>query len=851
MAASRLVAFVELIRASQLLEPEQLESIKRGPLARSDDPVPLAQDLVDRGWLTRYQITEMVQGRGKGLVLGPYRLLQPLGEGAMGQVFKAAHRAMNRTVALKIIRKEWLANETAIRRFHREVQAASQLVHPHIVLAYDAGQIGDTHYFAMEYVEGVDLARLVKESGPLHVGEACEYVRQAALGLEHAFEQGLVHRDIKPHNLMVVSGEFPGRSRDHARPGPHVKILDFGVARLQGEESREHALTQTGTVVGTPDFIAPEQALNARAADIRADLYSLGCTLYYLLAGRAPYRGNSLAAVLLKHQLEEAEPIQHIRPDLPAAVASVVAKLMAKKPEDRYQTPRELAVALESYCGGRDRSPVVLRKSKEAAAENDTEWAFAAGLSDRKRNSGARARPEEFQTTEQDLAAGKRSLRPRPQTREPNQLPWILYGSAACLLGGLVLALILFLQNSPSPTQKSESVAQAIPNAPLPLPQHDPRQPLIARPENKPDTKQIRPPGNRAPILPGPAPKPLVIGPGIPDHRAAEWAIRRGATVTIESGAQPTKIKNLELLPHQAFRLVGIAFPIRDNRIVKDEELHILEPLRDLRNLSLWATDISDHGLASIHGLVSLESLDLGATAVSDAGLVHLTSLKQLRTLAFHSTHISGSGFGQLQGLEELEALLMHGSELTDEGLAQFPSFKRLRNLDIGSTAITDDGLKKLKEFKVLRNLSLGARGVRGPGLQYLKDMRNLETLTLDLAPVTDDGLVHLRNLQHLRGLQLAYTRVTDAGLLHLRSLHTLAYLRLTRTRVSDEGLSQFRELTQLSSLQLDETDITDAGLEHLFGLSKLRSLDLRKTQVSDAGIRRLEAALPGCQVQH
>jgi serine/threonine protein kinase len=204
MAAERIApSFLDQIRGSGLLNDAQLDELGQCPEARDAAPTPLARVVFQRGWLTRFQLNTIAAGRGKDLRVGPYVLLDRLGEGGMGMVYKARHQHMQRVVALKVIRKEKLANPEAVRRFYQEVQASGQLHHPNIVLAYDAGPAGSTHYFAMEYVEGVDLARLVKEQGPLPVPQACEYVRQAALGLQHAHEKGLVHRDVKPHNLLV------------------------------------------------------------------------------------------------------------------------------------------------------------------------------------------------------------------------------------------------------------------------------------------------------------------------------------------------------------------------------------------------------------------------------------------------------------------------------------------------------------------------------------------------------------------------------------------------------------------------------------------------------------------------
>src|SRR5262245_52974412 len=246
--------FFEQLRTSGLLDSKQLEELAALPEAGQADPRPLAAQVLQRGWLTTYQINQVVRGRGKELFIGPYVLLEKLGEGGMGMVFKARHRHMGRVVALKLIKKERLANPDAVQRFYREARAAAQLVHPNIVLAFDAGQDGNTHFLSMEFVNGVDLARLVQRSGPLPVADACEYVRQAALGLQHAHGRGLVHRDIKPHNLLLTHEQGPGKANE-----PIVKLLDLGLA-LQEGTTKESTLTDSGAVVGTPAFLAPEQA---------------------------------------------------------------------------------------------------------------------------------------------------------------------------------------------------------------------------------------------------------------------------------------------------------------------------------------------------------------------------------------------------------------------------------------------------------------------------------------------------------------------------------------------------------------------------------------------------------------
>jgi serine/threonine-protein kinase len=204
MAIADVTEFIETLQQNGLLEPTQIGEVTQMLARCLPEPRKLAGELIRRDWLTPYQVNQLFQGKGRELCLGPYVFLERLGEGGMGQVFKARHRNLQRVVALKILHHKWLENEVAIRRFRREVRAAGQLMHPNIVLALDAGDIEGRFYFAMEHIEGIDLGRMVKEKGPLPVAQACDYVRQAALGLQHAFERGMVHRDIKPYNLLVT-----------------------------------------------------------------------------------------------------------------------------------------------------------------------------------------------------------------------------------------------------------------------------------------------------------------------------------------------------------------------------------------------------------------------------------------------------------------------------------------------------------------------------------------------------------------------------------------------------------------------------------------------------------------------
>jgi serine/threonine protein kinase len=268
-----------------------------------------------------------------------YEVLRELGRGGMGVVYLAKNKLMDRLEVLKVVNKALLDSPGAVERFLREIRSAAKLNHANVVAAYSAVQSGDLLAFAMEYVEGEDLAKLVQTQGPLPVINACYYVQQAALGLQHAFEKQMVHRDIKPQNLILAR-----EGKKHI-----VKVLDFGLAKVTRAKSENTGLTNSGAMLGTPDYIAPEQTLDAATADIRADIYSLGCTLYYLLTGAPPFRGRSLYAVLQAHQTLEAEPLNVVRPEVPEELAAVVRTMMAKDPAKRYQTPVEVARALAAF----------------------------------------------------------------------------------------------------------------------------------------------------------------------------------------------------------------------------------------------------------------------------------------------------------------------------------------------------------------------------------------------------------------------------------------------------------------------------------------------------------------------
>jgi serine/threonine-protein kinase len=285
--------------------------------------IVLAERLVSAGKLTAFQAKAVLEQRLEELRIGNYEVLERLGAGAMGTVYKARHRRMKRIVAIKVLSRE-VAKPAFIQRFQREVETLAQLTHPNIIMAFDADEAEVGHFLVMEFVDGRDLATIVQQNGRLPLAAALDAIEQAARGLEYAHAKGIIHRDIKPANIMRdVSGG--------------VKVADLGLARLASTHDavESSALTQAGSIVGTVDYMAPEQAIDSTAIDHRVDIYSLGCTLYFVLTGRAPYSGTSVMAVLLKHRDYPIPDVRDIRPEVPLELSTLLHGMMAKKPDAR------------------------------------------------------------------------------------------------------------------------------------------------------------------------------------------------------------------------------------------------------------------------------------------------------------------------------------------------------------------------------------------------------------------------------------------------------------------------------------------------------------------------------------
>ncbi|UUO08512.1 serine/threonine protein kinase [Blastopirellula sp. J2-11] len=333
--------FIELAGRSQLIHPTQFENAVAELRAENGGQLPedvekVADYFVTKNYITTWHREKILQGKYKGFFLSKYKLLGHLGTGGMSSVYLGEHTVMQRKVAIKVLPRNRVKDSSYLGRFHLEAQAAAQLDHPNIVRAFDVDNEGDTHYIVMEYVPGCDLQILVRENGPLEIETAAEYIAQAAEALEHAHQRGLIHRDIKPANLLLDTSGV-------------VKVLDMGLARFTRDDATSLTLANQESVLGTADYLSPEQAVNSHKVDGRADLYSLGCSLYFLLAGHPPFPEGSLAQRIAKHQTIAPEKIRKVRPNCPASLAKICEKLMMKKPEQRYQSAKEVGEVLRNW----------------------------------------------------------------------------------------------------------------------------------------------------------------------------------------------------------------------------------------------------------------------------------------------------------------------------------------------------------------------------------------------------------------------------------------------------------------------------------------------------------------------
>jgi eukaryotic-like serine/threonine-protein kinase len=430
--------FLKTVLRSGVLQRGQLqEALRSMPLAARHDPEAVADFLIGAGKLSRFQADKLLKGMAVGLVLGPFHVLAPIGKGGMGTVYLARDSRSQQMVALKVLPPKRAREERLLSRFRREMDMCRRVAHPHLAWTYDVGVCQGVHYIALEYIPGKSLYQLVTEHGPLEVPRAARLFAEVASALDHAHNQGLVHRDLKPSNIIVT-------------PHDHAKVLDLGLALVQGEAPADREVVGgQGYVVGTMDYLAPEQAENAARVDARSDIYSLGCTLYFVLTGQPPFPGGTPLEKIQRHRSEEPAPVPQLNPNVPPAFIGLLRKMMAKNPEQRLESAalvqeklvawasRDRVLPLDQQGDQEYRAAVAALETAEAPPELIAE-VIPVGIPVQPR---PRRRMESIPSSP--------LVRPLPQEPEPAAPLWtrpaLLIGIGVGLLTIFLLAGLLYL----------------------------------------------------------------------------------------------------------------------------------------------------------------------------------------------------------------------------------------------------------------------------------------------------------------------------------------------------------------------------------------------------------------------
>lgn len=694
MRPKSIAEFTDLLQRSRLLTEDELASL---PELGATSPEQLARRLVRKGWLTRWQGLTLLEGRCQ-FFIGKYKLLELIGTGGMGAVFKAIRPDIGRVVAVKVLKPRSLKKSTGVPRFLREIQSAATLDHPNIVRAYDADEANGTYLLVMEYIEGRDLKNYITSDQPMSLPWICECMRQAALGLQHAAENGMVHRDIKPANLMVCQAD----SQLH----PVVKILDFGLARFVSETEEDGGLTRVGQAVGTPDYIAPEQAQNSKSADVRADIYSLGCTFFELLTGQIPFPTENLTEKLLQRVSQEAPRVRTLRPEIPREIDEIVARMMRRNPAERYATPAELAAVLWPHSlAGQSRARTGDAGSS-GSADQQSDWEFACkdfqkfigNLSDDSRGSEG-SRSNGVASSPSGISLGgsvEFSSNRNPGDRRFWRVTSIVGG-----LGLLALAIAFFAPRSrpsggpQSPERESARRSKAVDDGQGDA-DESPETGLLVDLLSAGLSLQVEVPARTRGSQPWPhetssSPRRHVLEV---DH---PWELPKSLDAVVGVTAQLSPLISNDILERlrELPRLESVS--LTGCSRLNDSSLVPLGRLKSLRNLALVDIPISDKGISELKTLEQLTSLTLSRNRINGTGLQQLVALPRLTSLSLDFNRLNPAGFRQLIQLPNVETLSLNGISTGMNELTQLADMPRLKKLSLSSAGLTPQDLSELQ----------------------------------------------------------------------------------------------------------------------------------------------------------
>jgi serine/threonine protein kinase len=745
--------------------------------------------------------------------LGEFRVLRVLGVGGFALVFEGEDCRLKRHVALKLMHPAIAGRPGGAERFLLEAQSAAALKHEHVVTIYHVGMHGQTPFMALELLHGETLEDHLVRKGRLSVREIVRIGREIATGLTAAHVRGLLHRDIKPANIWLeqpetLVGQQPlseqqgdSQSVAHAesshppiaeQPAGKVKILDFGCAKSWADEV---AISDHGLLIGTPAYMAPEQ-FTGEAVDPRTDLFSLGCVLYRMAAGRRPFGGDNVFSVVRALALEDPMPLTRVDPRVPPALSDLVGRLLSKSREDRPATAQAVVDQLRLIGETVEREPVAANA--------------AAGRSNKPSSRGARKK-------------------------------WIIgagIGLAVVLLVAQALwgaQLIRVATNKGQVVIKVDDPTVGVTVAEDQIVIHDGEgraEITLAAGPHQLDVTLKQPSGEarfrtdkftlsrggKQVIEVGEELKAAAATPSaVPlDRTAAEWVLSLKGSVTVrekQTGSQ-ILIDEARLLPAGGFELTRVDL---SRSAVTDDGLVHLRGLSRLIELDLNRTQISDAGLAPLGPLTQLESLDLSGTRTTDSGLTELGELQALRMLNLCFQPVTDAGLAIVCRIKGLEQLVLIRTRVTDAGLGPLKNLPHLERLYIGETALTDKGLAELGALKSLHVLGLNRTHVSNAGLARLLDLPQLDVLSLCATEVGDGGLGQLKRLKRLSNLNLGETKITAAGLKELQQLDNLRVLDLRgASRIGDESLTPLQNLRNVVDLDLSDTKVTSVGVAQL-----------------------------------
>ncbi|QDU36603.1 Serine/threonine-protein kinase PrkC [Maioricimonas rarisocia] len=815
--------FSAQLESTGLLSNDEVAELTHALSSSPKSAVPIAKRLVAKKKLTSFQAQQICQGNAQSLLLGKYLLVRKIGQGGMGEVYLAIHRRMERRVALKVLPQALVTNAEMVDRFHREVKTAARLSHPNIVTAFDADEEDSVHFYVMEFVKGIDLAKLLSRDGALPVERGVDYVRQTAEGLAYAHREGIIHRDIKPSNLLLT-------------PKGTVKILDMGLARFQFSQDQDDGLTQSGVAMGTVDYMSPEQGRNAKDADPRSDLYSLGCTLYSLLSGRKLFEAGSTIDKIIAHQQLPAPLLREACPQASSQLETIFQKLVAKKPEDRFQSADELLEHLDTLPPAEVALPAApRRRDAQAASTADVHAAYSPTVI-------APAPPPPR------TRAGTSARHPRAR--------WT--GSKGPVLGAGVIGIAAVAAMAVFGGGESDS-RQDPPTEPPPIAAGD-SEVAVASVSPIARGEMTVPEAETLPADPDDAP--------LRDERdIAEWLISIGGSgvwKTPESGGGGPFSAN-QPLPSEPLLVIEAKFPPDADFGIED--LDRLASCQALEAITPAVAQVNSEWLRAMQRLPHLRTLRLIGCVNSDDQIRELAILQQLTSLsvAFNQqvTDEVLIPVGQLSNLEFLE---INVAPFTDACIPYLRDLHKVNEINVAVTQITNAGLEQLlRDHPRLENVTIGHGGRVETVPHSIEGLvagaEQLRVVRIPGDAMNEEAVAILQSFPNLEELAL-YHDVSEEALVLASRVYHIRKLRLNINRAHSRGpgdagyrlLGQHRQLRELMIDGLGETP-SDEALEMLAGIPTLQSLTLRSRRNPDqlnytaAGIRRFQQLRPDVEL--